>query len=77
MISPTAIPKLEIPEHLAGRSAFRVRDLVDSFGLSKAKVFQLIKSGRLDAVKLDGVVLIPRAAVETYLETAVPIRGNT
>lgn len=66
----------EFPRHLENRAAFRVRDVTDAFGFSKAKVFHLIRSGRLAAAKLDGVVLIPRRALESYLAEARPIAAT-
>ena len=64
---------LVLPAHLAGRTAFRPRDLDDAFGLTKRQVHRLIRNGELEAVKLDGCVLIPRASVEAYLATARPV----
>lgn len=61
---------LTLPPHLAGRATLRVRDLHDAFGISKPKIHALIRSGRLEAMTLDGCVLIPREAVERYLATA-------
>jgi hypothetical protein len=61
---------LRLPTRLAERETLRVRDLVDAFGLSRAKVHSAIKDGRIDAVHLDGVTLLRRESVERYLATA-------
>ena len=49
---------------------YRVRDVMKLIGLSKPKVFQALKAGKLDGLKLDGVLLINVASVERYLRTA-------
>ena len=64
--------KLELPPHLRERAALRPRDLKDAFGLSRPKVHALIKGGRLEAMRLDGIVLIDRKSVERYLASAEP-----
>ncbi len=65
---------LTLPSHLAGRAALRPRDLTEAFGPSKAKIRRLIQDGKLDAVKLDGIVLISRESVERWLATAEPAK---
>jgi len=57
-------PAIELP---LDKVTYRVREVVAATGLSKGKVHQLIGAGRLQVVRLDGVVLIPRAALERLL----------
>ena len=66
--------RIEIPERLAGRATCRVRDLTEAFGLSKPKVFEFIKDGRLDAFKIDNCLLITIASLERLLGTAARVR---
>ena len=53
---------------------YRVRELVDTLGISKGKVWALIKDGTLKAIRLEGVVLIPAGALDAYLDRAEPWR---
>ena len=69
-MTPQPEPTLTLPASLAGRAAFRPRDLRDAYGISRAKVRALIVAGRLDAVSLDGLCLISRESVERWLATA-------
>jgi len=46
---------------------FRVRELCPPF--SKPKVYELLKSGRLRAVRLDGIVLVEAGSVEELLRS--------
>ena len=54
------------------RQFYRVRDVTEITGVSKGKVFQALKSGRLKGLKLDGVLLIPAESFEDWVGTAVP-----
>ena len=54
---------------------YRVRQVCEITNLSKAKVFAAIRNGALKALRLDGCVLIPRAALTAYLDRA-PARSN-
>ena len=54
----------------------RVKEIVESTGLSKAKVHALVAEGRLDAIKLDGVVLITRASLNRLLSSATPASSS-
>lgn len=53
------------------RLYYRVRELCDLTGLSKSKVFQLLRAGKLEGVKIDGTLLITAASIERFLESAV------
>ena len=51
---------------------FRVREVCEMTGLSKSKVHQALKLGKLDGKKLDGCLLIPAASLDRYLASAIP-----
>ena len=51
---------------------FRVREICEMTGLSKPKVFQALKQGKLRGIKLDGTLLIPAESLHRYLDEAVP-----
>jgi excisionase family DNA binding protein len=51
---------------------YRVREICQMTGLSKGKVFQALKEGRLQGLKLEGVLLIPVDSFEGYLAEALP-----
>jgi excisionase family DNA binding protein len=51
----------------------RVSEVAKVLGLGHSKVYQLIKSGRLPAVKVDGVVRVTRYAIEEYIATLPPL----
>ena len=47
---------------------------VEMTGISKAKVHQLLREGRLDGRRLDGIILVTRASLERLLDSAEPYR---
>jgi len=51
---------------------YRVREICEMTGLSKPKVFQALKQGKLRGIKLDGTLLIPADSLQRYLDAAVP-----
>ena len=51
---------------------FRVREICEMTGVSKPKVFQALKQGKLRGIKLDGTLLIPADSLHRYLDDAVP-----
>lgn len=53
------------------RLAYRPRELPDLLGLSRGKVYALLRSGDLPCVRLGGRLLIPREALNRYLMEAV------
>ncbi len=55
---------------------FRVREVMELAGLSKGKIFQALKEGKLDGWKLDGVLIISVESVERYLASATPWKPN-
>ena len=58
------------------RRFYRVMHLVEEFGFTESKIRALIRSGRLPAKKLDGIVLIPAEAWNAYIATAEPWPGR-
>ena len=54
----------------------RVAQIRADTGVSKPKVFEALKSGKLDGLKLDGVLLITRESYERWLATAVPWKSR-
>ena len=51
---------------------YRVREICEMTGMSKPKVFQALKQGKLRGIKLDGTLLIPADSLKRYLDDAVP-----
>jgi excisionase family DNA binding protein len=49
---------------------FSVREVAQMLGFSRAKVYELLASGQLDSVKIDGSRRIPKQAVEDLIEQA-------
>ncbi len=47
----------------------RPEEAAHLLGISRSKVYELIRAGRLRAVKLDGSRRIPREAVEELIAT--------
>ena len=54
---------------------YRVREICEMTGLSKPKVFQALKAGKLQGLKLEGTLLIPARSLDAYLESAKPWGG--
>ncbi len=50
----------------------RVKDIVDALRISKPKVFQLLKQGRLRAIKVDGILFIEAQSVADWLRSGTP-----
>ena len=48
----------------------RVKEVADKLSLSKASVYRMVHSGRLDGVKLGGSIRIYPASVEEYLKAS-------
>ena len=46
-------------------------------GVSRPRISAAIKTGALEALKRDGLVLIPREALQAWLDGAVPYAKNT
>jgi len=55
---------------------YRVRQITEMTGISKGKVFQALRSGRLQGLKLDGVLLIPAESLDAWLAQAVPYQSR-
>ena len=56
----------------SGKQFYRVREICELTGLSKSKVFQALREGKLEGRKLEGVLLIKAESVERYLRSAIP-----
>jgi excisionase family DNA binding protein len=54
------------------RRFYRVREIMAVTGVSKGKVYQALRDGRLQGLKLDGVLLIPAESFEAWIAEAVP-----
>ena len=48
----------------------RVRQVCETYGLTKPFVFALLKDGRLSRVKIGGVLLIPTRSIESLIADA-------
>ncbi len=58
---------------LQDRQAYRVKEVVKLIGLSRVKVFQLLRDGRLRSIKVDASRLIPASALSEFLEQRTAI----
>ena len=54
------------------KRVYRVREIVQETGVSKAHLFGLLKRGELDGRKLGGVLLITGDSYRQWLESAIP-----
>lgn len=50
--------------------AFRINDLADKIGLSRSKIYQLIKTGELRAICIGGRRLVSASEVTRLIEGA-------
>jgi excisionase family DNA binding protein len=48
----------------------RVKTFMERYGFGKTKTYEMINSGRLETVKIDGTRLIKAASVRALLEQA-------
>lgn len=66
----SAQPASEGAEPLPGeRLAYRPNDAAALLGIGRNRVFELLKSGELHSVRYGRTRLIPRKAIERFLET--------
>lgn len=49
----------------------RVDDAAQLLGISRAKAYQLVSSGRLPSVKIDRTRRVPLAALERWIENQI------
>lgn len=56
----------EIPE-LRGKRNLKIEEGASYLGLGRSKVYELIASGRLKSLKIDGARRIPVSAIEEFL----------
>ncbi len=59
--------QLEVPRD---RISFRVREIAELFGIGPSKIRAAIRSGALQALKLDSTVIVPREALVAWLSRA-------
>ncbi len=50
----------------------RVRDIVEARRVSKPKVFQLLREGRIEGIKVDGILFIDADSVERWFRSGRP-----
>lgn len=50
------------------RLAYRPREAAEALGISRARIYELMAQGVIAYRQLDGVRLIPRAALDALLE---------
>lgn len=50
------------------RMAYRVHEVMELLGLGRNKIYDLIHAGKLTAIKAGRATIIPRTAIEAYLE---------
>jgi DNA binding domain, excisionase family len=53
---------------------FSIATVADMLGLGQTKVYRLVKEGKLRAVRLDGVIRIPRDSLEQYINSLPGVR---
>lgn len=64
----TASP-IETPDQeQAERLAFKPADAATALGISRARVFELMREGSLKSVRYGRTRLIPRKAIDSFLE---------
>ena len=62
------LSKGHIPKHVQiEKRAYRIDEFCAAYGLGRTKVYELIKSGKLRTVLVDGRRLVPRDAGEALL----------
>ena len=62
-------------EMVPARDLYPVSEVAYRLGVTPRKVWQLIASGRLRSVKLDGRRLIPATALQDFI-AALPVEGT-
>ncbi|MHB8283996.1 MAG: helix-turn-helix domain-containing protein [Caulobacteraceae bacterium] len=50
------------------RLTYRITEVIDTLGVSRSKVFDMIRDGELPVIKLGGCTLIRREVLEALLE---------
>ena len=64
--------------HQADRPRYiRVRDVVMNCGISKPKVFQLLRAGSIQGFKVDGILFIDSDSVDRWLKSGKPWSPRT
>ena len=73
--SPTRLPRIagitkDAKESTTQKRALRVSEFCETYGVSKASTYNLIRAGRLHTVLVGGIRLIPVDAAERLLQSA-------
>ncbi len=55
---------------MTGRRLLRPEEAATLLAVSRSKVYELMRSGRLSAIKIDGSRRVPVEAVEDFIERA-------
>jgi excisionase family DNA binding protein len=58
---------------LQNRVALRPREVATVSGLSRARVYELIKAGTLPAVRVEGTILVPVDTLRAWLGELEPV----
>ena len=61
---------------MASKIAYSIAEVVDLTGISRSKVYELIRDGHLRAVKSGHRTLILHTDLETYLASLPETRGS-
>jgi excisionase family DNA binding protein len=54
------------------RIAYRIREVVEMTGISRATVFRHIASGRLKTIKIGSITLVRHADLQAFIDGAEP-----
>lgn len=57
---------------MAEKKLYRVREVAESWGLSKSKVFQMVAAGEVESVRIGRSVRIPARVVDAIAEGRQP-----
>jgi excisionase family DNA binding protein len=53
--------------HATGKQLYRIADAMDILSLSRSRIYELIRSGRLRTVKEGRTRLVPASAIAEYV----------
>lgn len=58
------------------RLAYSVKEVAAALGISKGSVYEMIRTGRLDHVKVGSRILIPKHTLDNLLTTPAQTDGD-
>jgi excisionase family DNA binding protein len=64
------------PEAADHRATYTVAEIADLLGLSLGGTYNLVRVGRIPALRMGGRWLIPRRRFHTWLDTQPAVRGT-